>query len=219
MHYARVMVSLKGDVYVLEAEANSAVLEEHYRNYVLRSHLEKGLCIGEVFRSGVRVAYCESIGLVSSLQHLRSIVDGVIQQRVEEAANSRPKPEDLNRAIRTLHEDWLPAQRALLHAHLIKDNAPIDIVELARLARCQCTTQVHLLYAELARSLCDELTYDPDLPKDGRDRFIAVILAPQGDCHAGDNVITLRLEDDVFSALRLNQKIISNGYRTTEDLS
>ena len=64
MHYARVMVSLKGDVYVLEAEANSAVLEEHYRNYVLRSHLEKGLCIGEVFRSGVRVAW-ESAGLGS----------------------------------------------------------------------------------------------------------------------------------------------------------
>lgn len=177
-------------------------VEETYRNYQLVSYLDHGKCIGEVYKNSMRLAYCESAGVTSAIQHSRSIVDEIIKVKIHKRKNSVPTKKQLIESLAVLHPSLTDAQHSILFYQVVHHNSAIELEKLKIIAGCNTTTEIYFILADFARVLCDELAYEPPVPIEGRDPFLAMILQPEANYVNTEDSIRLQLQADFFSALR-----------------
>ncbi|MFT6265640.1 MAG: hypothetical protein ACJAWS_001790 [Oleiphilaceae bacterium] len=177
-------------------------LEETYRNYQLVSYLDNGKCIGEIYKKNLRIGYCESDSMITALQNVRSIVDKLIKEKMHERKNSVPTKKQFIQALTEALPSLTKAQHSILSYQVIHHNSAIKLEELKIIAGCQTTTDVYFILADFARTLCDELAYEPPAPIEGRDPFLAIILKPEVNYANMDDSIRLQLHAEFFSALR-----------------
>jgi len=149
--------------------------EESYRTYKLISRLENGERIGEVFKKGQRVAYCESVDLDSSLQHLRRIVDWHIKDEINNRANSEPNLTMWHQAI----WDSLPEEdrqaKDILYELSRSNGEYVSLNELTKRSTISNTAEIYYLLSNFARKMCDSIPYEPPCQGDGRDPYLALI--------------------------------------------
>lgn len=190
------------NIYPIQNTLPKTTLEETYRNHQLVSYTENSKCIGEVFKNNTRVANCASENATTTLQHSRLIVDRLLKEKVLARQNSIPTQEQIILGLSAIVKGLSATQTSLFHYLMDHDNQAIPIEKLQKTSKCTTTTDVYLALADVSRMLCDELAYEPPMPLEGRDPFIAMIIEPETDYTNTSASITLKLRANLFSALR-----------------
>jgi hypothetical protein len=156
------------------------------------------ICIGEVFRADERIAYCESVDRDSARQYCRQIVDGEIAKiSSEQALNASALAAALLSILNQLDLHLLK----LLEAHKLNGNQAISINTLKQAGNFHSTTAVYLAYAELARLLCDTLSYIPTPSPSGQDPYLSMIIETVEPEIDSTGSLSLRLTPFFFHAL------------------
>ena len=153
----------------------AAIPQETYRTYSLVCTQDKDMCIGEVFKQGVRVAYCESLDLRTAQQHLRRIVDWHIRDAINLRNNATPDIELWCMATTQILFDASKEEKAILRKLSRQLEGYVSITELANLAKLSCTAELNFLLSDFARKVCDFIPYEPPYPGDGRDPYLALL--------------------------------------------
>lgn len=182
--------------------AHKTGVSETYRNHQLVLYTENEKCIGEVYKENVKMAHCESLGMTSSLQTSRTIVDRFIKEHILKRDNAIPSFNELIEALSLMLPTLPEAQHAILFYQLTHDNKAIELEQLKQISGCQSTTDIYLILANFSRALCDELAYEPPMPIDGKDPFVAMILEPEENYANTEKSIKLKLQTNIFNALR-----------------
>lgn len=149
--------------------------KETYRTYSLACTQENDMCIGEVFKQGVRVAYCESLDLTTAQQHLRRIVDWHIKDAINLRNNATPDFELWCMATMHILFDANKQEKDILRKLSSQEDGYISITSLAKLAKLSSTAELNYLLSDFARQVCDFIPYEPPYPGDGRDPYLALL--------------------------------------------
>lgn len=178
-----------------------SIEEEFYRNYHLLSRYEKDKWIGEIFKDKVRIAYCESSGQASSLQHLRNIVDNLIKDAIVDRKNAIPSQSELSEAIQSSFAN-LPSslKKFVKHVNSSHENQ-FTMEQLSQITGCKSTTDISLLMAQFARTISDVVAYEPPAQIDGRDPYLANLLEVNENCPNNKIPITLTLNQHIHHAI------------------
>ncbi|MFT6906856.1 MAG: hypothetical protein ACJAS1_003528 [Oleiphilaceae bacterium] len=190
------------NVYPMQNILTKTTLEETYRNHQLVSYIENGKCIGEVFKNNISIVCCASDNATTTLQHTRSIVDQLIKEKVLERKNAIPTQKQIILGLSAIAKYFSITQKALFHYLMRHDNQAVPIEKLQKTSKCTTTTGVYFALADFSRMLCDELAYEPPMPLEGRDPFIAMVIEPETDYTNTNASITLKLQANLFSALK-----------------
>jgi hypothetical protein len=198
-------------------ENSKIISKEYYRNHLLcfsealatfntgetdckinADNSTQAICIGEVFRADERIAYCESVDKDSARQYCRQIVDSEIAR----SSNGRiPELSDLGDALQKIRNQLDPRLLKLLEAHTQHQNQPISIDTLKQAGNFHSTTAVYLAYAELARLICDALSYIPTAPPTGQDPYLGMIIETVEPDMLSAGSLSLRLTSQFYTAL------------------
>tara|TARA_R110002072_G_scaffold172728_4_gene327035 strand:+ start:4477 stop:5064 length:588 start_codon:yes stop_codon:yes gene_type:complete len=189
------------NIYAIK-KAPQIKIQETYRNHRIVSYNENGKHIGEVLKNDIRIAYCESTGVTTLLQQLRTIIDDLIKQKNYIRKNAVPTQKQLINALEAVLPVLTDSQHAMLFYQVIHDNIGIDLEKLKSVAGCQNTTDIYLMLADVGRILCDEVAYVPPTPIEGRDPFVAMVLEPDSKYANTESSIILKFQADFFSALK-----------------
>lgn len=189
------------NIYPINRVHNTEV-SEAYRNHKLVFYTENEKCIGEVYKDHIKVAYCEALDMTSTLQASRTLVDRLIKEHIVERKNATPTRNEFIKALALMLPYLSKEQRAILFSQLTHDNKAIELERLKHIVGCQSTTDIYLILASFSRALCDELAYEPPMPVDGKDPFIAMVLEPEENYTHTENSIKLKLQANIYSALR-----------------
>lgn len=172
-----------------------------YRNHLLVSRHEKGKWVGEIFKDNVRIAYCEASGQASSLQHLRNIVDDLIQDAIDERKNAIPSQAELSNAIQSCFSHLPDALKQFVEHIRIHHESLFNMEQLSKITGYKSTTDISLLLAQFARTVCDVVAYEPPAQIDGRDPYLAILLEVNENCPNTKNPITLALKQNFLQAI------------------
>lgn len=172
-----------------------------YRGYDLLSRKENAKCIGELFKNDVRIAYCETTDLSSSLQHLRDIVDNLISKHISERMNAIPSQAELSEAIRLAYPHLSLAEKRLLSHFQSKSRRRFTLEELMMASDSQNTTGISLYMGQLGRMLCDLVGFEPPTPFDGRDPFLAQLIEASENCSNEVKPVTITLTESFTQAI------------------
>ncbi len=184
------------------SEADNQTSTELYRNHELAAHVENNTCVGEVFKTGTRVAYCEAEGIELLQQHLRSIVDANIEKKYQKRKNRPPSLQELEAALLAIKRYLAPHYSDMLRKHYQSPNGEMALDTIRAIGHCQTTTDVYFAYANIARCLCDELAYMPPAPNNGRDPSLALLLQASDTYLEAADCVALKLEPQIQRALQ-----------------
>jgi hypothetical protein len=189
------------------SENGTNLVNEHYRNHLLNFIETEDLCIGEVFKDGERLAYCESVDVDSARQYCRQIIDEQLYEQNIANTNKAPNLADVIKAMLSIKNQIDERCQLLLTIHLKNENKIMQIDELKTLGKFHSTTDVFLRYAELARLLCDALAYLPSTQASGRDPFLNLVINSQEPDINASSGLSISLKPVIFEALQHISKL------------
>lgn len=180
---------------------SSKPFSEQYRNHLLLFRDQEQLCIGEVFKHAERIAYCESVDMDSARQYCRQIVDQQLFDQISTNSNPLPSIDNIMNAMKSIQEFIEQPFSQIIKAHLLEKNQAISLTKLKNLGQFRSTTAVLLKYADLARQLCDELTYQPPSQSSGQDPYLNMLINIQEPDFDESNGVSISLKPQIFDAL------------------
>tara|TARA_R110001592_G_scaffold10098_1_gene52572 strand:+ start:14199 stop:14846 length:648 start_codon:yes stop_codon:yes gene_type:complete len=181
---------------------NKNTLNEHYRNHLLNFIEIEDLCIGEVFKSDERLAYCESVDIDSARQYCRQIIDEHLYDQNMINTNKVPNLDDVVKAMLSIQNQIDESGQLLLNTHLKNKNKMMQIDDLKSLGGLHSTTDVFLRYAQLARLICDALAYLPPVQASGQDPFLSLVIISQEPDINTSSGLSIALKPVIFQALK-----------------
>jgi hypothetical protein len=137
------------------------IIKEDYRNYDLVTRFWHGSYRGKIWKHNANVGEIEGDNLDAILQHLRSMVDELIDDKLLSSPAKQPTKEELKNAFQAVEHKLDTQARRTLLIHANESEATISIQSLRSFAGFDSTTDVLLCYAGIARRLCDELGFRP----------------------------------------------------------
>ncbi|UZE95390.1 hypothetical protein [Alkalimarinus alittae] len=185
-----------------EKKESAFELYETYRNHELTASFEGGLCVGKVFSKGTQVAYCEAEGWAQAEQHLRLIVDTDIEKKYQYRQGEPVSFEELKQALVEIKAYLDPSAINMLRCHYQAPNGAIELAQLAQRGQCSSTTEVYVIYASIARCLCDELAYMPPAQHNGRDPIMSMLVEETKYALVEQQGVEFILESEITRALK-----------------
>lgn len=178
--------------------------EEFYRGYQIAINTSDDQLLGSVFLLNAKLLEVKMPNAEGLLQKLRGFVDDHIYQRVNEHQNKKPSVAEIANALMVCLPCMSVYEQSLFSyiRQSKKDTFLLDSLPVN--SRDRSTTSILLAFANLGRLLCDFLGYIPATSMDGRDPFLAFLLAQENKRENYLNnrkPITLTLTDDFFNAI------------------
>ncbi len=137
------------------------IIKEDYRNYDLVTRFWHGSYRGKIWKHNANVGEIEGDNLDAILQHLRNMVDELIDDKLSSSPAKQPTKEELKNAFLAVQHKLDTQAKLTLIIHANELDATISIQSLRSLTGFDSTTDVLLCYAGVARRLCDELGFRP----------------------------------------------------------
>ena len=137
------------------------IIKEDYRNYDLVTRFWHGSYRGKIWKHNANVGEIEGDNLDAILQHLRNMVDELIDDKLASAPAKQPTNDELKNAFLAIENKLDKQVKRTLMIHANESEATISIQSLRSFAGFDSTTDVLLCYAGIARRLCDELGFLP----------------------------------------------------------
>lgn len=178
---------------------------EFYRGYQISINKRDDQYLGSVSLLNVNLLEVKMPNEEGLIQELRCFVDDHIHQRVSEHQNKKPSITEIANAL-LVGLPSVPVYEQSLCSYIWKSKKKTFLLETFPVnPQNPSTTSILLAFANLGRLLCDLLGYIPPTTMDGRDPFLAFLLAQENKRENYLNngkPITLTLMDDFFNAIK-----------------
>ena len=179
--------------------------DEFYRGYQISINKSHDQYLGSVFLLNVKLLEAKLPNADGLIQKLRSFVDNHIHQRVSEHQNKKPSVTEIANALLVCLPS-VPVYEQYLCSYIWKNKKKTFLLETLPVdPKNPSTLSVLLAFANLGRLVCDFMGYIPPTTMDGRDPFLAFLLAQENKRENYLNngkPITLTLMDDFFNAIK-----------------